>query len=416
MVIGTFAPLFLYWIIVGRAPALTPDETKELLEKPEARATLVDIRTPEEYAKGHLDGARSWPYDAIRALGSSEQVPVEFREKTLLLICDSGIQSGMAVRKLRALGVPDVLSVTGGMQDWVASARKPCASPFCLLRAASGEVKGLPFRESPLGEQWAAVVSGFGIKPLYTLLSLALAILLWRAPSPDLVALRWAMVFFFIGENLCALNVILYLEGSSLLEHLHSLGMVFCFGFATFALIEGIDLRLLKLTEPGKRCAALGLCQGCIKNSDAPCGLQRTFYFLIPAVATVAAMPLFSEPEIVSYNTRILGTFYNYSHAVIHQLYETRFLPAAAIVLFGTSLLLLRWKGREPILWSKVFFAAGGGALSFSLFRWILFGTYQPNLVWFAFWEETTELLFVGGVAFVLWVFRAGLFRERSDT
>jgi len=39
----------------------------------------------------------------------------------------------------------------------------------------------------------------------------------------------------------------------------------------------------------------------------------------------------------------------------------------------------------------------------------MVFHFYQDNLVWFEFWEETTELMFIGGLGFLLWSFRQAL-------
>ena len=78
----------------------------------------------------------------------------------------------------------------------------------------------------------------------------------------------------------------------------------------------------------------------------------------------------------------------------------------AAALLFGVSLTLLRLKRENAVPWSKVFFAAGAGAMGFSFFRLLLLHAYRDNLVWFAAWEEVTELLFVSGAGLVLWVFR----------
>jgi hypothetical protein len=45
----------------------------------------------------------------------------------------------------------------------------------------------------------------------------------------------------------------------------------------------------------------------------------------------------------------------------------------------------------------------------------VLFHTYRDNQVWFGFWEELAELLFIVGVGIVLWIFRTGLFSKRPD-
>ncbi len=190
--------------------------------------------------------------------------------------------------------------------------------------------------------------------------------------------------------------------------------MVLCFAFTTFATFEAMDHRFFKYSDPKEQCAAIGLCRGCIKHTQVPCGLKRCFLLVIPMLMIIALMPFTSETHSVSYNTRILGTYYNYSHPVVHQVYEIRFCPAAAIGLLVIALAVLAAARSEPVLKSKVWFAAGAGMLGFGLFRWFLFVPYRENLVWFGFWEEITELLFIVGVCAVLWIFRHGLFRGEA--
>ena len=76
------------------------------------------------------------------------------------------------------------------------------------------------------------------------------------------------------------------------------------------------------------------------------------------------------------------------------------------------AIVLWRSKARDltALRWAKIAFAAGIGPLGFGMLRVVL-GVYHENMVWFNFWEETTELLFIGIVAAVLWIFRRGLFR-----
>jgi rhodanese-related sulfurtransferase len=411
--VGGSLPLLLYWLFLGRVPTITADEAKTLLAS-SGQATLLDVRPAEEFQSDHIEAAQNWPYADIAALVSSAAMPQQFRGKKLLLICNGGVTSGLATRKLRELHVPDVANVEGGMQAWVAAAEKPCTLSLCRLRDATGDATALPFRESPRYEQWAAVLTGFGVKPLYMTLALLLVFILRRQQSPDLLALRWGLLFFFAGEAFCALNYLFTTHESYLLEYLHCFGMVLTFGFTTYALLEGIDLRLLKYSHPKDKCAALGLCRVCIKYTDAACGLRRMFLLIIPAAMTLAVLPLCVAPNPTSYNTRILGAFYNYSHPVVHQIYETRYLPFAALVLFAASLLVLVWRERHPVSVSKVLFAAGAGALGFAWFRLFLFAPFADNQVWFAFWEEVTELLYVASIGFVLLVFRGALLGPRT--
>jgi rhodanese-related sulfurtransferase len=411
-VLGGLPPVILYWAVVARVPAVSPETAREVLDAPGTSAVLVDVRTPEEYAEGHVEAACNWPYAGITALTSAEGMPAELHGRRLLLICQSGILSSLATRQLRSAGVLDATNVQGGMQDWVASAEKPCTPSLCRLRAKSGEVRTLPMRESPPLEQWAAVVSGLIVKPLYTVVALLLIVILWRQKSPDLAALRWALVCFFVGENFCAANYIVYADRSTAFEYLHDYGMILCFGLTIYAILEGMDRRLIKLSDPDARCAALGLCRRCTKHADVPCGLQRVFLFFIPVLMILAAAPLCVELVPASYNTTIFGRFYNYSHPVVDQVFEVRYLPALAMVLLLVSVAVLQFGKRDAVLWSKVFFAAGTGALGFSFLRLVLFHAFRDNLVWFGAWEEFTELLYVLGVGAVLWVFREALLPE----
>ena len=249
------------------------------------------------------------------------------------------------------------------------------------------------------------------------LLTLVLVIILWRRRSLELVALRWGLIFFFIGEMACQFNYILFDEQSQLMEYVHSFGMVLTFGFMTYAGFEGVDRRLVRYSDEKDSCAALGLCRACIKyDPKVPCGLRRMFHVILPAMMILATMPLLARTCAVSYNTRIYGTLYNYAHYVGYQLYEIRFLPVAAILLFAASWLALLIGRASGVHWAKILFACGMGAMGFSMLRLFTFAAWRNNLVWFIFWEEATELLFIVGVGVILWVFRAGLFGSPKPT
>jgi rhodanese-related sulfurtransferase len=158
---------------------MTPEEAKEILAQPKADVVLVDVRPPEEFATEHIDAARNWPYAEILTVTSPEGVPADLKGKRLLLVCQSGIVSALTAQQLRGVGVADVANVQGGMQTWVASAEKPCTLGLCRLRTSQGETRNLPTRESPPLEQWAAVVTGLMIKPLYTVLAFLLVVRTW---------------------------------------------------------------------------------------------------------------------------------------------------------------------------------------------------------------------------------------------
>ena len=97
----------------------------------------------------------------------------------------------------------------------------------------------------------------------------------------------------------------------------------------------------------------------------------------------------------------------------VYEIYERRVLPALALIAFLISYLPLLRKGDTPIPFiAKVFLCAGLGALSFSYFRLSLNAIFVNYLIWFEFWEETTELMFVGAIGFVLCKFKGTLLEK----
>lgn len=404
-------PIVLYRMFIASEPTITPGEAMELLNKPGTEAVLVDIRTPAEFKNNNLYGAKNWPYKNIMALSSLDDVPEQFVGKHLLLLCKSGINSTFAVRRLQKLGAANITNVRGGMQEWLASAKAPYTLEFYKTREDSGETRNFTSREMPLYQQWIVIGYAFVIKPVYMLLSLIFIIILWRTPWFDLRALKWGLSFFLVGEAACSVNYLLFRNTSYLSEYLHSFGMVVSFGFITFALLEGMDRRIIKFSDMEQKCAALPLCRSCFKYTEAPCGLKRFFLFFALAGIVLAFIPLTGVPYWVSYNTYILGTLYNYSHPVIQQLFEIRLCPVIAILLFFTSLLILLFKKKDPVTTAKVFFSGGVGYLSFGMLRFFLLGSYRDNLLWEAFWEETTEFIFIAAVGITLWIFRHKLLK-----
>src|SRR5208283_1250422 len=112
------------------------------------------------------------------------------------------------------------------------------------------------FRSTGLFEQWLVAVTAFGIKPAYVLISLATILWLWRQRSPDLVALRCGLIAFWLGENACSVDYLMLQGNSDLWEYFHNFGMTVCFSFVTYALLEGLDRRLIKYSAAKDRCAA----------------------------------------------------------------------------------------------------------------------------------------------------------------
>jgi len=410
-------PVFAYWLVIGRGPSVTPEDARRLLSGDQAGTVLVDIRTHAAYSRERVALARNWPFDDIRRVRSSRDIPVQFRGRRLLLLCQNGILSASAARQLRAMGAGRVYAVRDGMCGWVATEAGDSGTgdSACRLVHPSGSRVDQSARPSSALEQYATVLSGFVIKPLYMVLAFVLILWLWRrAVSPDLVALRWSMVAFLAGEASCAVNYLLFSHQSHLGEYLHSSGMVVSFALAASAAVRAMDLRLIHFSDRKHPCAFAELCGPCGKHTDAPCGMKRLLMLLAAGLMAIALLPLCHQPETACYNTSIFGQPYTYAHPVIYQLFETRFCPVYALVFLGGSLLAIVAQRRVGMDGACVLLAAGIGALGFGVFRLFLFGTFRDHLVWSVFWEEASELLAILSAAALLWIFRARLLERAS--
>ncbi|MCL1999343.1 MAG: rhodanese-like domain-containing protein [Turicibacter sp.] len=79
---------------------------------------ILDVRTPEEFAGGHIENAVSVPLDTIQA-GLDFLVPaiIPSKEHTILIYCHSGVRSNTAANIFANAGFMSVYDF-GGIIDW----------------------------------------------------------------------------------------------------------------------------------------------------------------------------------------------------------------------------------------------------------------------------------------------------------
>lgn len=98
----------------GEETDLIPVEfQKKLKENP--GAPVVDVRTPGEFAKGHLAAALNidWRNDSFEV-----KIGVLGKDKPVFVYCQSGMRSGSAAKKMRSMGFLKVYEMKGGMIKW----------------------------------------------------------------------------------------------------------------------------------------------------------------------------------------------------------------------------------------------------------------------------------------------------------
>jgi hypothetical protein len=267
-----------------------------------------------------------------------------------------------------------------------------------------------PLVKMSLGEQFAGMLALLIIKPTYMLLSLGLSILLMRQKARDLFNLGLGIAIFLAGEVACAVNYLFLNERSNLAEFLHSYSMAVAFGLVAYALVEGLDERILHFGAPEKKCALLEVCGPCVKYQQVTCGIRKLAHLTLPGLLVLTFIPWLTRLSEIAYNTKILTFTQFYQRALPIQAYEARFIPVASFLLFGAAWLTLFLTPKTPLHPQvRVLACAGVGLWGFGMFRVVLGLLFAPNLVWFYFWEELTELMFILAVMYLLWSFRRTL-------
>ncbi|OTN89767.1 hypothetical protein A5819_002265 [Enterococcus sp. 7E2_DIV0204] len=84
--------------------------TTELQQKLASKPEILDVREKTEFAAGHIPGAKNNPLGKIASYKAKENQPV-------YVICQSGMRSRQAVKKLKAKGI-DAINVKCGMSAW----------------------------------------------------------------------------------------------------------------------------------------------------------------------------------------------------------------------------------------------------------------------------------------------------------
>lgn len=84
---------------------------------PETRL-ILDVRTPEEFAAGHVEGAVNIPHDQIAArLPEIER----YAQAPVVVYCRSGRRAGLAAEVLGEAGFTNLHHLTGDMEGWIAA-------------------------------------------------------------------------------------------------------------------------------------------------------------------------------------------------------------------------------------------------------------------------------------------------------
>ncbi len=110
------AGAMLVWPAVtggGRAGSLSATQVVQLMNR--EKAAVVDVCGADEFAAGHVVGAKNVPLPELEA-----KLPglVKNKATPVVLVCASGMRSNRAVAIAKKLGYENAHSLAGGMGAW----------------------------------------------------------------------------------------------------------------------------------------------------------------------------------------------------------------------------------------------------------------------------------------------------------
>jgi len=102
----------LLWTSMGgRGRQASPLQATQMINRGRSTA-VIDVRTAEEYAAGHLRDAKNIPLaDLGNRIGELDKAKV----KTVIVVCQTGARSDKAARLLKSAGFEDIYGLEGGI-------------------------------------------------------------------------------------------------------------------------------------------------------------------------------------------------------------------------------------------------------------------------------------------------------------
>ena len=93
--------------------SLTPARAVQLINR--EKAVVIDVCETEEFAAGHLVGAKNLPLGQLE-----ERLPATVKNKALplVLVCASGARANRAVAIAKKLGYDNAQAMAGGLKAW----------------------------------------------------------------------------------------------------------------------------------------------------------------------------------------------------------------------------------------------------------------------------------------------------------
>lgn len=112
--IAVISGVMLAWpTIMRRGHGLSAADATQLINR--RNAVVLDVRTTDEFGKGHVPQARSIPFEEL----SAKAAQISKNKSTpLLLVCQTGQRARKAEQVLTDAGYAEVYTLQGGIEAW----------------------------------------------------------------------------------------------------------------------------------------------------------------------------------------------------------------------------------------------------------------------------------------------------------
>lgn len=109
--------IFLVWLVMSESArggkTVSPQQATTMINTQDA--VVVDVRKPEEFAKGHVPHSINIPAAKIKDRMSELN---KHKDKPIIVVCNSGQTSGASGAELRKGGFEPVYRMKGGVMEW----------------------------------------------------------------------------------------------------------------------------------------------------------------------------------------------------------------------------------------------------------------------------------------------------------
>lgn len=118
--VTAFAVLLSVVAFAGEAPGIGGDALLARMAGGDEAPVVLDVRTPKEFAEGHVPGAINISHDELEARLPELEAD---RDRDVVVYCRSGKRTGLALDVLEKAGFKRLYHLEGDYLGWAAASR-----------------------------------------------------------------------------------------------------------------------------------------------------------------------------------------------------------------------------------------------------------------------------------------------------